>query len=65
LIKDTDVRITDISGNIVYQTTSFGGQAVWDGKDFNGNKVQTGVYMIFNGSENGDQKAAAKVLIYH
>jgi ligand-binding sensor domain-containing protein len=65
LLKDTDVRITDISGNIVYQTTSFGGQAVWDGKDFNGNKVQTGVYMIFNGSENGDQKAAAKILIYH
>lgn len=65
LLKDTDVRITDISGNIVYQTTSFGGQAVWDGKDFNGNKVQTGVYMIFNGSVNGDQKAAAKVLIYH
>ena len=65
LLKDTDVRITDISGNIVYQTTSFGGQAVWDGKDFNGNKVQTGVYMIFNGSASGDQKAAAKVLIYH
>jgi len=65
LLKDTDVRITDISGNIVYQTTSLGGQAVWDGKDFNGNKVQTGVYMIFNGSENGDQKAAAKILIYH
>lgn len=65
LLKDTDVRITDISGNIVYRTASFGGQAVWDGKDFNGNKVQTGVYMIFNGSENGDQKAATKVLIYH
>lgn len=65
LLKNTDVRITDISGNIVYQTTSFGGQAIWDGKDFNGNKVQTGVYMIFNGSENGEQKAAAKILIYH
>ena len=65
LVKDTDVRITDISGNIVYQTTSLGGQAVWDGKDFNGRKVQTGVYMIFNGSPEGDKKAAAKILIYH
>jgi len=62
LVKDTDVRITDISGNIVYQTTSLGGQAIWDGKDFNGNKVQTGVYMIFNGSPEGDKKAAAKIL---
>ncbi len=65
LVKDTDVRITDISGNIVYQTTSLGGQAVWDGKDFNGNKVQTGVYMIFNGSPEGDKKAAAKILFLH
>lgn len=65
LLKDTDVRITDISGNIVFQTTSLGGQAVWDGKDFNGNKVQTGVYMVFNGSSTGEQKAAAKILIYH
>ena len=62
LVYDTDVRITDISGNIVYQTTSLGGQAVWDGKDFNGKKVQTGVYMIFNGSPEGKLKAAAKIL---
>lgn len=62
LVGDTDVRITDISGNIVYQTTSLGGQAIWDGKDFNGNRVQTGVYMIFNGSPEGDLKAAAKIL---
>jgi len=65
LVKDTDVRITDISGNIVYQTTSLGGQAIWDGKDFNGNKVQTGVYMIFNGSPEGGLKAVAKILFIH
>ncbi len=65
LVKDTDVRITDISGNIVFQTTSLGGQAIWDGKDFNGNKVQTGVYMVFNGSPDGNLKAAAKILFIH
>ncbi|OFY93117.1 MAG: hypothetical protein A3K10_03480 [Bacteroidetes bacterium RIFCSPLOWO2_12_FULL_31_6] len=65
LVKDTDVRITDISGNIVYQTKSLGGQAIWDGKDFYGNKVQTGVYMVFNGSPEGDKKAAAKILFIH
>ena len=65
LVKDTDVRITDISGNIVYKTTSLGGQAIWDGTDFNGNRVQTGVYMIFNGSPEGDKKAAAKILFLH
>lgn len=62
LVKDTDVKITDISGNIVYQTTSFGGQAVWDGNDFNGKRVQSGVYLLFNGGPNGGKKAAAKIL---
>lgn len=65
LVKDTDVRITDISGNIVYQTTSFGGQAIWNGNDMNGNRVQSGVYMVFNGSQDGTKKAAAKILFLH
>ena len=37
----------------------------WDGKDFNGNKVHTGVYMIFNGSPEGELKAVAKILFVH
>jgi ligand-binding sensor domain-containing protein len=65
LVEDTDVRITDVSGNIVYQTTSIGGQAIWDGKDMYGNKVQTGVYLIFNGSQDGQKKYAAKILFIH
>jgi len=65
LMKNTDVRITDISGNIVYKTKSLGGQAIWDGNDMNGNRVQTGVYMVFNGSEDGNQKKAAKILFIH
>ena len=65
LVKDTDVRITDVSGNIVYQTTSLGGQAIWDGNDMHGNRVQTGVYLIFNGSQDGQKKHAAKILFIH
>ena len=62
LVEDTDVRITDISGNIVYETTSLGGQAIWNGKDYYGNRVKSGVYMVFNGSQDGSKKAAAKIL---
>ena len=64
-MTNTDVRITDISGNVVFKTTSLGGQAIWDGKDFNGNKVQSGVYMVFNGSPQGTLKAVAKILFIH
>lgn len=65
LVKDTDVRITDISGNLVSQTKSLGGQAIWDGKDLNGNRVQTGVYMVFNASPDGELSMAAKILFIH
>lgn len=65
LVEDTDVRITDISGNLVSQTKSLGGQAIWDGKDLHGNRVQTGVYMVFNASQDGQLKQAAKILFIH
>lgn len=60
LVEDTDVRITDISGNIVFETTSLGGQAIWNGKDFHGNRVQSGVYMVFNGSKMDQKKLLPK-----
>ena len=52
------MRITDVSGNIVYQTKSLGGQAIWDGNDMHGNRVQTGVYLLFNASQGGDKAKA-------
>jgi len=62
LTFDTDVKITDISGNMVYQTKSLGGQAIWDGNDINGNRVKSGVYMVFNATEDGELKKATKIL---
>ncbi|MEX1132249.1 MAG: two-component regulator propeller domain-containing protein, partial [Flavobacteriales bacterium] len=46
LVRDSEVKITDIAGNLVYRTTSLGGQAVWPGTDLGGNRVATGVYLV-------------------
>ena len=62
LIEQTDIKITDISGNLVYTTTSLGGQAVWDGKNLNGNRVKTGVYLVFCNDELGEETHIAKLL---
>ncbi len=43
----TDVRITDITGALVYHTVSAGGKISWDGKNLRGNRCRTGVYLIF------------------
>jgi len=41
LIENSDIKITDIAGNLVFKTQSLGGQAVWDGRNLNGNRVKT------------------------
>ncbi len=40
LIKDANVKITDISGNLVYETRSLGGQAIWNGKTLTGKEFK-------------------------
>ncbi|HBE43131.1 MAG TPA: hypothetical protein DDW27_18385 [Bacteroidales bacterium] len=63
LIRETMISITDISGNLVYKTISDGGQASWNLKTYNGNRVATGVYMIFCAASDGSQSSVIKVLV--
>jgi ligand-binding sensor domain-containing protein len=65
LVNETDVKITDISGNLVYKTTSLGGQAIWDGKNLNGNRCKTGVYLVFLNDALGEQTKITKLLFIH
>ncbi len=65
LARNVIVKITDISGNIVYETTSLGGQAIWNGKNFDNQKVQTGVYLVFCTSDDGSQTHITKLLFIH
>jgi hypothetical protein len=59
---NTDIRITDIAGNLVHKTKSLGSQAIWDGKNLNGRRVSTGVYLIFAADQTGDDTHVAKLL---
>ena len=52
LARDSNVKITDIEGNLVYETKAQGGQATWNGTDFRGNRVGTGVYIVFATATN-------------
>ncbi|MCI4648227.1 hypothetical protein [Phaeodactylibacter sp.] len=52
LARDAVVKITDVTGKLVFETNALGGQAVWNGTDYNGRRVQTGVYLVFS-SSNG------------
>lgn len=62
-LKDnSEVKITDAMGGLVYRTKSNGGTAVWDGFRFDGRKASTGVYFVFVSDINGKEKKAGKIL---
>jgi hypothetical protein len=63
LAANSEVKITDVSGNLVYRTTSLGGQAIWNAADMSGNRVATGVYLIFASDREGIYKCNTKVLV--
>jgi FlgD Ig-like domain/Two component regulator propeller len=62
LATNANVSITDMSGQLVYKTTAFGGQAVWDGKDYTGHRPQSGVYLVFVSSADGSQTYTGKIV---
>ncbi len=65
LKSNTEVKITDVSGNLVFRTKSLGGQAVWDGRNLNGNRVKTGVYLVMCNDETGEETHISKLLFIH
>jgi ligand-binding sensor domain-containing protein len=65
LARNVNVKITDISGNLVFETKALGGQAVWNGKNFDGRRVATGVYLVFCTNEDGSKTYVTKLLFIH
>ncbi len=63
LVTNSNVKFTDVTGNIVFETKAEGGMAVWNGKDFQGNRVQSGVYLIFSTNEDGSKTNVSKLLL--
>jgi len=50
LARDANVKITDMNGRLIYETKALGGQAIWNGADYNGRRASTGVYLVFSSS---------------
>ncbi len=65
LMSESTVKITDIGGNLVMEGKSAGGQYIWDGKNFNGSRVHTGVYLIFCSNSDGSKSKVIKLLFIH
>jgi hypothetical protein len=63
LMENSLVKITDPSGNVIRSLKSTGGMVSWDGCNYNGDLVPTGVYTILASQADGSGGGTAKVLI--
>lgn len=63
LINEAVVKITDITGALVFQTVAKGGTATWNQLDVRGKKVQSGIYLIFSSDSQGGNSLISKLAI--
>ena len=62
LVNNAVVKITELDGRLVYQTRALGGQAVWDGKDYRGRRISSGVYLVLVSDDGRKENLATKIV---
>ncbi len=63
LTENANVKITDIEGNLVFETVSQGGSVQWDTRAFGQHKVASGVYLVLVTGEELVETKVAKLMI--
>ena len=61
LVDNAIVKITELDGRLVYQTRALGGQAVWDGRNYKGQKISSGVYLVLVSDDGRKERIATKI----
>ena len=65
LVNNAIVKITELDGRLVYQTRALGGQAIWNGKDYTGKRVASGIYLVLVTDDNRKENVATKIVFLH
>jgi len=65
LMENSIVKILDINGNLVFESSSEGGTAFWNGKNLNGDRAATGVYLVILVNKDQSQKKVNKIFFIH
>lgn len=63
LANNAFVKITDVSGRLVFETRAQGGTAIWDVNNLRGQRVGTGIYLVLSSNEDGTDTMVAKVVV--
>ena len=62
LAANSFVKITELNGRLVFQAKALGGQAVWNGRDYTGKKIASGVYLVIVTDENKNERRAGRIV---
>ena len=62
LTSNAEIKITDITGKLVYQTKANGGKATWNGFRLDGSKPNSGVLFVFAINTDGTETAMGKFI---
>jgi len=65
LAFNTNVKIANAAGRLVYEGTSNGGEFTWNCQTSGGKLVASGIYYILATDSEGNKGASAKLLIVH
>jgi len=63
LTDDANVKITDITGNLVHEEFSSGGSIQWDTRAFGKHRVSSGVYLVLITGEDQVETQVSKIMI--
>lgn len=63
LMDESTVKITQLSGRLVYETQSQGGTASWNLNDYTGRRATGGIYMVIIVSDKGEKLAGKLAII--
>jgi hypothetical protein len=63
LVDEASVKVTDAAGTLVYQGKAFGGQMIWNGRGYNGDRAKSGVYIVYAANDTGKERSVAKIVL--
>jgi hypothetical protein len=63
LAAQTTIRIMTVDGRLVRRLDTRGGRVEWDVRDFKGDRVSTGVYIVVAADSQDDQRGVGKVVV--
>lgn len=63
LMDNSNVKITDLRGNIIYQGKSNGGTFSWNCRNRSGSRVATGVYLVLSSTPEAKESVVTKIMV--